>query len=57
MNKNQHVVPHAGKWAVKGAGNEKVTKVTNTQSGAIKVAREIANINNRKSLFIALMGK
>lgn len=24
-NKNQHVVPHNDNWAVKGAGNEKVS--------------------------------
>jgi len=42
MGKNQHVVPHNGKWAVRGDGNERVTKITNTQTEAIKTAREIA---------------
>ena len=42
MGKNQHVVPHNGKWAVRGAGNEKVTRVVNTQAEAIKIAQDIA---------------
>ena len=41
--KNQHVVPApGGKWGVRGEGNEKLTKVTDTQGQAIDVAREIA---------------
>lgn len=42
MGKNQHVVPKGKKWAVKGAGNEKYTKIVNTQKEAIDIAREIA---------------
>lgn len=42
MGKNQWVVNHDGKWAVKGEGNQKVTKITGTQKEAIKVAKEIA---------------
>jgi len=42
MGKNQHVVPHEGKWAVRGEGNERVTEVFETQRGAIDRAREIA---------------
>lgn len=45
--KNQHVVPHEGGWAVKGAGNSKATKVTSTQKEAIHYAEEIAR--NQKS--------
>jgi len=45
--KNQHVVPHSDGWAVKGAGNSRVTKVTPTQSEAIQVAQTIAR--NQKS--------
>ena len=45
--KNQHVVPHSNGWAVKGAGNEKATKITPTQAEAIKVAENIAR--NQKS--------
>lgn len=44
MGKNQHVTPRrGGGWQVKGAGNSKATKVTSTQSQAIKVARKIAS--------------
>ena len=39
---NQHVVPHNGKWAVKGEGNERATAVCDTQADAIEKAREIA---------------
>ena len=44
--KNQHVVKHPDGWAVRGAGNSKVTKVTDTQKEAIKVAERIARNQN-----------
>lgn len=48
MGKNQHVTKHpGGGWQVKGAGNEKATKVTDTQKQAINVAIPIAK--NKKS--------
>lgn len=50
-SKNQHVVKHPDGWAVKGAGNEKATKVTKTQKEAIDVAREISK-NQDSELFI-----
>ncbi|WP_278945426.1 DUF2188 domain-containing protein, partial [Parabacteroides johnsonii] len=31
MGKNQHVVPYNGKWAVRGAGNNRVTATFRTQ--------------------------
>lgn len=49
--KNQHVVKHHDGWAIKGAGNEKATKVVNTQSEAIVIAKEIAQ-NQNSELFI-----
>lgn len=42
MGKNQHVVPHNGKWAVLGAGNLKPTRVVSTQGEAIEIAQNIA---------------
>ena len=42
MGKNQHVVPHNNKWAVRGAGNAKVTSTHRTQGEAIDAARDIA---------------
>lgn len=51
-NKNQHVTPHKdGGWQVKGAGNSKATARTETQSEAIKIARDIA-INNKSEVVI-----
>ncbi len=48
MGKNQHVTKHpGGGWQVKGAGNEKATKVTDTQKQAINAAIPIAK--NKKS--------
>ncbi len=49
--KNQHVVPRGDNWAVKGAGNEKATKIVGTQKEAIKIAREIA-INQQSEVVI-----
>lgn len=40
--KNQHVVPHAEGWAVRGAGNQRVTSTHSTQREAIGAARDIA---------------
>jgi hypothetical protein len=51
MKKNQHVVPNGIKWAVKGAGNDKNTRIVETQKKAIKIAREIA-INQQSELII-----
>lgn len=51
MKKNQHVVRHQNKWAVKGAGNDKATKIVATQKEAIIIAREIAR-NNQSELVI-----
>lgn len=51
MKKNQHVVPHSSGWAIKGAGNQKATKVTSTQKEAINVARNIAK-NQKSKLLI-----
>ena len=49
--KNQHVVPHAEGWAVKGAGNSKATKILPTQADAIAVAKGIAK-NQESELVI-----
>lgn len=49
--KNQHVVPHGNEWAVRGEGNQRYTQITQTQSEAIQIARDIAQ-NQRTELFI-----
>ncbi|MGL5256757.1 MAG: DUF2188 domain-containing protein [Proteocatella sp.] len=52
MGKNQHVIPHPdGGWQVKGEGNEKATKRTDTQAEAIQKAREISK-NQESELII-----
>ncbi|MEF9880465.1 MAG: DUF2188 domain-containing protein [Clostridia bacterium] len=43
MGKNQFVTPHPQDgWQVKGAGNQRATKRTETQHEAIGFARDIA---------------
>ena len=49
--KIQRVVPHNGEWAVRDAGNSRVTTVHETQREAIEHARGIAQ-NQGSELFI-----
>lgn len=51
MHKNQHVVPAKNGWAVRGAGNERVTSHHTTQAEAIQAARQIA-INQGSEMLI-----
>lgn len=51
MGKNQHVVPHDGGWAVRGAGNTRATSIHDTQAAAIEAARGIAR-NQESELLI-----
>jgi len=51
LGKNQHVVPHNGKWAVRGEGNKKITSTHDTQEEARKEARKIA-INQESEVVI-----
>lgn len=51
MGKNQHVVPRGDGWAVRGAGNSKVTSTHDTQVDAQAAARTIA-INQRSEVVI-----
>lgn len=48
--KNQHVVPHAHGWAVKGAGNERASSVHPTQKAAEAAARQTAMRNQSEVL-------
>lgn len=50
-NKNQHVVKHSEGWAVRGAGNSRITGVYSTQAEATHRAREIAQ-NQESEMFI-----
>ncbi|MBI3616577.1 MAG: DUF2188 domain-containing protein [Candidatus Omnitrophica bacterium] len=38
MGKNQHVVRHDGKWAVRGEGNTRISSDHRTQAAAINAA-------------------
>ncbi len=50
--KNQHVVPTGdGNWGVRGAGNQRLTRITDTQAEAIEIGKEIAQ-NQNSELFI-----
>jgi Uncharacterized protein conserved in bacteria (DUF2188) len=49
--RNQHVVPHNGKWAVRGEGNSRVTSTHHTQREAIEAARRIAR-NQQSELVV-----
>lgn len=51
MPKNQHVVPSKGGWGVKGAGNERLTSLHETQAQAIQAARQTA-INQGSEMLI-----
>ena len=51
MGKNQHVVKHSDSWAVKGAGNEKATRIAGTQKEAIEIAKQIAK-NQHSEMFV-----
>jgi Uncharacterized protein conserved in bacteria (DUF2188) len=51
MNKNQHVVPHPDGWGVRGEGNEKVSRVFETQREAIDYGRQQA-MNQKSELLV-----
>lgn len=51
MGKNQWVSPRDDKWAVHGEGNQKDTKLFNTQKEAADYAKNIA-INQRSEVII-----
>ena len=57
MGKNQHVVPHPEGWAVKGEGNSKATKITDTQQQAIDYGRQVATNQNSELLIHGKDGK
>lgn len=49
--KNQYVVKNGDKWAVRGEGNERITRNFDTQREAIDFGRPIAQ-NNQSELRI-----
>ena len=58
MGKNQHVTPSPlGGWNVKGEGNSKATKHTDTKAEAIKIAREISKNQGSELVIHGMDGK
>ncbi len=55
--RNQHVVPHQGSWAVRGAGADRATAVHKTQSAAIDQARSIAQHQHTELLIHGADGR
>lgn len=51
MGKNQWVSPRGDQWAVHGEGNQRDTKLFNTQQQAADYARQIA-INQRSEVIV-----
>ena len=51
MGKNQHIVPAGDRWAVSGAGNERLTSLHDTKREAEEAGRRIAQ-NQRSELVI-----
>ena len=51
MGKNQHVVPHKDGWAIRGAGNSRVSSTHSTQKEAIEAARQTAQ-NQRSEMLV-----
>lgn len=49
--RNQHIVPHADGWAVRGAGASRATETFDRKSDAIDRGREIAQ-NQHSELVI-----
>jgi len=57
MKQNQHVTKRSNGWAVKGAGNDKATKVLSTQQEAIDLARRIAKNKHAEVVIHGKNGK
>jgi len=55
--RNQHVVPHQGQWAVRGAGTGRATAVHDTQSAAIDQARTIVRNQGSELLIHGANGR
>lgn len=57
MGKNQYVVPADKGWGVRGEGNSKLTKVTDTKKEAVNIAREIAKNQQSELTILGQNGK
>jgi len=57
MGKNQWVVPHGDKWAVRGEGNSRVTSMHRKQETATNAARAIAKAEESELIIQGRNGK
>lgn len=58
MNKkDQHVIPLGNGWAVKRAGSDRFTVITETKREAVEVARKIAKNNNSELVIYGKDGR
>lgn len=58
MSKKQvHVVPHSEGWAIKTSGSDKAYRITETQTEAIKIGKEVAKNNATELLIHGTNGK
>ncbi len=57
MKKNQYVVVHGGKWAVKGANNTRYTRIVDTQNEAMVIAKGIAKNQHSEMIVQGRDGK
>ncbi len=55
--KNQHVVPTPEGWGIRGEGNKRLTKVTETKAEAINIARKISKNQNSELIIHGRNGK
>lgn len=51
VKRNQHLVPHPGRWSIRPAGSSRASSVHDTQQKAIDQAREVAR-SERPELII-----
>jgi uncharacterized protein YdaT len=57
MQKNVHVVPKDGNWAVRKESSKRVSKVTKTQKEAIQLGKEQAKRNGSELLIHGKNGR
>lgn len=57
MSRNQHVVPYGGEWAVRTAGNTRVSSVYRNQKDAVIAARKEAHSKSSEVIIHSKSGK
>lgn len=57
MSRNQHVVPYGGEWAVRTAGNTRVSSVYRNQKDAVIAARKEAHSRSSEVIIHGKSGR